>query len=147
SAYAAAAGEPLEGRQARFLPRAGSRPCGDLEAPRHRDAGVRVLDMQPTIKYRLGFLGALTLFLIGLGLLALGAVGEVTNWRDDAKLSRLETIDRLIGKRFTGAVVSLRGAAAEKSEHIEELRSHIGEATVDLDLPSATAQTILVSTA
>jgi len=99
------------------------------------------------IKYRLGFLGAWTLFLIALGLFALAAVAEVANWRDGARLSRLETIDRLIGKRYTGAVVSLRGAAAEKSEHIGELRAHIGEASVDLDLPSATAQTILVSTA
>src|SRR5262249_17017301 len=134
-AFTGGGGEAVEGRQGRFLARAGSGPRGDLEAARHRDARVRVLDMQPPITYRLGFLGAWTLFPVALGLFALSVIGEVTNWRDEARLSRLDRIDRLIGKRYTGAVASLRGAAAEKSEHIEELRTHIGEATVDLDLP------------
>src|SRR5262249_9137633 len=53
------------------------------------------------IKYRLGFLGAWTLFLIALGLFALSAVAEVANWRDESRLSRLEKIDRLIAKRYT----------------------------------------------
>src|SRR5262245_57272270 len=99
------------------------------------------------LRYRVGFLGAWALFVISLGLVALGVVAELENVRDAQRLARLQIIDRLIGKRYTGTIASLQGTATEQSGRIEKLRSDIQEATIDLDVPSATVQTILVSTA
>ena len=45
---------------------------------------------------QLGFLGAWGLSVIAAGLSALAAAGEWENWRDEAKVRRLERIDRLI---------------------------------------------------
>jgi lipoprotein-anchoring transpeptidase ErfK/SrfK len=103
--------------------------------------------MQPITKYRLGFLGSWAFFVIALALVALGWAAEFANLRDSARLQRLERIDHWIGTRFIGTVVSLRGAAAERSGRIEKLRSDVQEATLDLDQPSEAVQTILISTA
>ena len=103
--------------------------------------------MQPVTKYRLGFLGAWAFFGLAAGLFGLAAAAEVANLRDAARLARLEKIDHWIGRRYTGAVVSLRGAAAERTGRIGKLRSDIQEASIDLDQPSEAVQTILVSTA
>ena len=100
-----------------------------------------------SLRYRLGFLGAWTLFVIALAIAGLAVAAEIANWRDAARLARMEKIDHWIGRRYAGAVVSLRGAALEQSGRIGKLRSDIEEATVDLDEPSAAVQTILVSTA
>src|ERR1700724_305909 len=100
-----------------------------------------------SLRYRLGFLGAWTLFVIALAIAGLAVAAEIATWRDAARLARMEKIDHWIGRRYAGAVVSLRGAALEQSGRIGKLRSDIEEATVDLDEPSAAVQTILVSTA
>src|SRR5215471_11647631 len=99
------------------------------------------------IRYRVGFLGAWALFVIALGLVALAVTAELENVQEAQRLARLQKIDRLIGKRYTGTIASLHGTASEQSSRIGKLRSDIQEAAIDLDVPSATVQTILVSTA
>src|SRR5215467_5086083 len=91
------------------------------------------------IRYRVGFLGAWTLFVIALALAALAVVGELENIREAQRLARLQMIDRWIGKRYTGTMASLQGTASEQSGRIGKLRADIQEAAVDLDAPSATA--------
>jgi lipoprotein-anchoring transpeptidase ErfK/SrfK len=98
-------------------------------------------------RYRLGFLGSWTLFAVAAGVAALAVAGEVANLRDAGRIARLERIDRLLGTRFGAAVDALRGRAADRAGRIGELRSQVAEAALDLDAPSAAAQTILVSTA
>src|SRR5262249_25351295 len=99
------------------------------------------------IRYRVGFLGSWTLFIIALGLAGIAGVAEVENVQDAQRLARLRMIDRWIGKRYTRTMASLQGAASEQSSRIGKLRSDIQEAAIDLDVPSATIQTILISTA
>ncbi|HEX7253552.1 MAG TPA: L,D-transpeptidase family protein [Thermoanaerobaculia bacterium] len=108
---------------------------------------VKTVETRSGIRYRVGFLGAWALFVIALGLAALAVVAEVENVREAQRLARLQKIDRWIGKRYTGTIASLQGTASEQTSRIGKLRSNIQDATVDLDVPSATAQTILVSTA
>lgn len=99
------------------------------------------------MRYRFGFLGAWAAFLVVAGLFALTAAAEIANLRDQARLTRMEKIDHWIGRRYMGAVVSLREASADRSSRIGKLRAGIQEATIDLDEPSEAVQTILVSTA
>src|SRR6266508_703883 len=51
-------------------------------------------------RFRLGFLGAWALFIIGAGLACLGAAAQVENWQEAARLARLERIDRAITLRM-----------------------------------------------
>jgi lipoprotein-anchoring transpeptidase ErfK/SrfK len=101
----------------------------------------------PVWRHRLGFLGSWTLCFIALGVVALAAAAERANLRDAARLARLEQIDRAMGARLSGTVAELKGEAAERGSRIEQLRSDVAEAAVDLDEPTDAAQTILVSTA
>jgi lipoprotein-anchoring transpeptidase ErfK/SrfK len=98
-------------------------------------------------RYRFGFLGAWSLALIALGVLALSVSAEVANLRDGARIHRLERVDRLISTRFAGTAASLRGLAEGGASRVEELHSRVSEAALDLDRPTESAQTILISTA
>ncbi len=98
-------------------------------------------------RYRLGFLGAWTLFVVAAGVFGLAAAGEIENRRDARRIGRLERIDRMLGSRRSGAVADLKSEAAERESRVGELRSRVAGATVDLDLPPSSAETILISTA
>jgi lipoprotein-anchoring transpeptidase ErfK/SrfK len=98
-------------------------------------------------RYRFGFLGAWSLALIALGVLALSVSAEVANLRDGMRIRRLERVDRLISTRFAGTAASLRGLAVGGASRVEELQSRVSEAALDLDRPTESAQTILISTA
>lgn len=98
-------------------------------------------------RYRLGFLGSWALCVIGALLAVVAGVAEQANLRDAARLFRLERIDRAIDARLAGAVAQAKGAAAEQGSRIEHLRSDVADAAVDLDRPTDTMQTILISTA
>ena len=100
-----------------------------------------------TWRYRLGFLGSWTLFVIAAGAAGLGIAAEWANLREAGRIARLDRIDRLIGLRLGGTVAGWREYAAERASHVEQLRSGVAGATLDLDAPSSAAQTILVSTA
>jgi lipoprotein-anchoring transpeptidase ErfK/SrfK len=103
--------------------------------------------MRELWRYRLGFLGSWALAVVAAGLAALAAAGELANLRDATRIARLEKIDRLLGTRLTGAVRNLRGEASERADRVGGLRTQVAEAAVDLDAPSESGQTILVSTA
>jgi lipoprotein-anchoring transpeptidase ErfK/SrfK len=98
-------------------------------------------------RYRLGFLGSWTVCVIAAGVVGLAGAAEWVNLRDMARIARLERIDRLMGSRLGGTVAGWRGVAAERASRLEQLRSDVKGATVDLDEPSNAAQTILISTA
>lgn len=97
-------------------------------------------------RYRLGFLGAWALFVIAAGLASLAAAGEWANRRDEARLGRLERIDRMIAQRLSEKAEKLREAAEEREERVGKLRSDVARATLDLDDSKDPDQTIIVST-
>ncbi len=103
--------------------------------------------MRELWRYRLGFLGSWALAVVAAGLAAFAAAGELANLRDATRIVRLEKIDGLLGSRLTGAVRSLRSEASERAGRVGGLRAQVAEVAVDLDAPSESAQTILVSTA
>lgn len=98
-------------------------------------------------RYRLGFLGSWALCVVAAGVAGLAVAAERANLRDTARLARLARIDRAMGSRLSGTVAKLKGAAAERGGRVEQLRSDVADAAVDLDEPTDAAQTILVSTA
>jgi len=53
------------------------------------------------MKFRLGFLGAWALLVIGVILAAAVAGAEWQNWRDVERLRKLRTIDRMIAVRLS----------------------------------------------
>jgi lipoprotein-anchoring transpeptidase ErfK/SrfK len=101
----------------------------------------------PTIRYRLGFLGAWGLFAVALLLAGVSAVAEWENLQDARKLRRLERIDALISQRYGGQVNALRETSDDAQERIEKLRSAAAEVEVKLDDSQDSGQTIIVSTA
>ncbi len=101
----------------------------------------------PLWRYRLGFLGAWTLAVIAAGVAALAVAAEWANVRDAVRLARLSRIDRLLGSRLSGRVEELHGTAAERGSRVEQLRTHLAGAVLDLDEKSDAAQTVLISTA
>src|SRR5262249_13225793 len=133
--------------EARLPDGARAGPRGDLEAHRAADPGAHLLIEIPVWRYRLGFLGSWALFLVALGVTALAVDAERVNLRDAVRFGRLARIARALGKRLSGTVTGLRGAAAEHVGRVEQLRSDVADATLDLDEPSDAAQTIIVSTA
>jgi lipoprotein-anchoring transpeptidase ErfK/SrfK len=98
-------------------------------------------------RYRLGFLGSWVLTIIATGVAVLAVVAEAANVRDAVRIRRLDRIDRLLGSRLSGAVAGLKGEASVREGRVGELRSQVARATLDLDHPSDSAQTILISTA
>jgi lipoprotein-anchoring transpeptidase ErfK/SrfK len=100
-----------------------------------------------TSRYRIGFLGSWALFVIAGGLAALAAFGEWANWKDAARINRLEKIDAIIGSRVGGKIERLREVSDEREEKLEKLRSQVEQVKLDLDDSRDTEQTIIVSTA
>jgi lipoprotein-anchoring transpeptidase ErfK/SrfK len=98
-------------------------------------------------RYRLGFLGSWALALIAAGVAGVAVAGEVANIRDAIRIRRLERIDQLITTRFGGTAASLRTMAQGQTSRVGELQSRLAAAALDLDQPTESAQTILVSTA
>ena len=98
-------------------------------------------------RYRLGFLGSWALAVIALGVAALAVAGECANFRDEARLRRLERIDRVMAARLSTAAAGFQDAAAERQSRVEKLRSDVAGTKLHLDEPSGARQTILVSTA
>jgi lipoprotein-anchoring transpeptidase ErfK/SrfK len=98
-------------------------------------------------RYRLGFLGAWGLFIVGSILAAAIATAEWQNLRDGQRLRKLTVIDRMIADRLGPRLDVLRGAAAESEGRVQRLHSAIGETEVKLDDSQETDQIIVVSTA
>ncbi len=99
------------------------------------------------MKFRLGFLGAWALFVVGIGLASLVVAAEWANGRDATRLRRLERIDALIASRFGSQVEELRETAEERGERLRRLRSEVTSAEVEIDESKDSDQTIIVSTA
>ena len=99
------------------------------------------------MKFRLGFLGAWALLVIGAILAAAVSGAEWQNWRDVERLRKLRTIDRLIAERLGSRRDLLKEAEQERGARVERLRNAVREADVKLDDSQDTNQTIVVSTA
>ncbi|HEY6049708.1 MAG TPA: L,D-transpeptidase family protein [Thermoanaerobaculia bacterium] len=99
------------------------------------------------MKFRLGFLGAWALFVIGLGAVVVGVLAEAENLRDERRVARLEKIDALIADRLSPRYEALKTAEEKRAGRVSELRSKVENAQVDLDDSADTDQTIIVSTA
>ena len=99
------------------------------------------------MKFRLGFLGAWALLVIGVILAAAVAGAEWQNWRDVERLRKLRTIDRMISVRLGSRRDVLKEAEEERGARVERLRNAVHEAGVKLDDSQDSNQTIVVSTA
>ena len=100
-----------------------------------------------TSRYRIGFLGSWALFVVAAGLAALAGIGELANWKDAARMKRLERLDAIIGSRLGEKLERLREVSEEREEKLEKLRSDVERIKLDLDDSQDTEQTIVVSTA
>jgi len=98
-------------------------------------------------KYRLGFLGAWGLFIVGMILAAVTAAAEWQNVRDSQRLRRLTVIDRMIASRLGPRLDILRGTAEESEGRVERLHSAMRETELKLDDSQETDQIVVVSTA
>lgn len=98
-------------------------------------------------RYRLGFLGAWGLLVVGVILGATVAAAEWQNVRDADRLRKLTVIDRLIADRLGPRLDILRETAAEQEDRLEELHSAVRETELQLDDSSDTDQIIVVSIA
>ena len=99
------------------------------------------------MRFRLGFLGAWSLFIIGVILAAAVAGAEWQNWKDVERLRKLDTIDRMIAERLATRRDVLKEAEEERGARVERLRSAVHEADVKVDDAQDTRQAIVVSTA
>ncbi len=99
------------------------------------------------MKFRLGFLGAWALFVVGVGLAALVVAAEWANSKDAQRLRRLQRIDALIAARFGEKAEALRGSAEEREERLRQLRAQVTSTEVEIDESKDSDQTIIVSTA
>jgi lipoprotein-anchoring transpeptidase ErfK/SrfK len=97
-------------------------------------------------KYRLGFLGAWGLFVVGLILAAAVAAAEWQNFRDATRLRKLRLIDRMIAAHLGPRLDVLKGAAEERIGRVEKLRTAVHETEMKLDDSQDTNQIIVVST-
>ena len=98
-------------------------------------------------KYRLGFLGAWGLLIVGSILAAAVATAEWQNLRDAQRLRNLTVIDRMLAARLGPRLDVLRGTAEESEGRVERLHSNIRETEMKLDDSQDTGQIIVVSTA
>ena len=96
-------------------------------------------------RYRLGFLGAWGLLIVGAILAAAVAGAEWQNVRD--ALRKLRTIDRMIADRLGPRLDVLRESAEEREERVEQLHTAVQETETKLDDSADTDQIIVVSTA
>lgn len=97
-------------------------------------------------RYRLGFLGAWGLFVVGMILAAAIATAEWQNWKDASRLKKLDVIDRMIASRIGPQLDILRGTAEERGGRVEKLQSAVRETELKLDDSQETDQIIVVST-
>jgi lipoprotein-anchoring transpeptidase ErfK/SrfK len=98
-------------------------------------------------RYRLGFLGAWGLLIVGMILAAAVATAEWQNFRDAQRLRKLTVIDRMIADRLGPRLDVLRGTAEEREGRVERLHTAMHETEVKLDDSQDTNQIIVVSTA
>jgi lipoprotein-anchoring transpeptidase ErfK/SrfK len=98
-------------------------------------------------RYRLGFLGAWGLLVVGGILAAAVSAAEWQNFQDAQRLRKLTVIDRMIASRLGPRLDMLRGEAEETVGRVEKLHSGIQETELKLDDSQDTGQTIVVSTA
>lgn len=98
-------------------------------------------------RYRLGFLGAWGLFIVGTILAAAVATAEWQNLRDGSRLRKLTVIDRMIAERLGPRLDVLRETAEEREGRVEQLHSAVRETEMKLYDSSDTDQIIVVSTA
>jgi lipoprotein-anchoring transpeptidase ErfK/SrfK len=98
-------------------------------------------------RYRLGFLGAWGLFIVGMILAAAVGAAEWQNLRDANRLRKLRVIDRLIAERLGPRLDVLRLTAEEREGRVEELHSAVRETEMKLDDSSDADRIIVVSTA
>ena len=98
-------------------------------------------------RYRLGFLGAWGLLVVGLILAAAVATAEWQNWRDASRLRKLNVIDQMIASRLGPRLDVLRGTQEESEGRVAKLQSAVRETELKLDDTQETDQIIVVSTA
>jgi hypothetical protein len=98
-------------------------------------------------RYRLGFLGAWGLLIVGAILAAMVAAAEWQNVQDGARLRKLRVIDRMIAERLGPRLDVLRLTAQVREGRLEQLHSAVRETEMKLDDASDTDQIIVVSTA
>jgi hypothetical protein len=98
-------------------------------------------------RYRLGFLGAWGLLVVGAILAATVAAAEWQNVRDADRLRKLRVIDRMIAERLGPQLDLLRLTAEKREGRVEQLHSAVRETEMKLDDASDTDQIIVVSTA
>ncbi len=98
-------------------------------------------------RYRLGFLGAWGLFIVGMILAVVTATAEWQNLRDGQRLRKLKVIDRLIASRLGPKLDDLKVTTEERGDRVEKLHSAMHETEVKLDDSQDTNQIIVVSTA
>ena len=98
-------------------------------------------------RYRLGYLGAWGLLIVGAILAATVAAAEWQNVQDGARLRKLGVIDRMIAERLGPQLDVLRLTAGVREGRVEQLHSAVRETEMKLDDASDTDQIIVVSTA
>jgi lipoprotein-anchoring transpeptidase ErfK/SrfK len=98
-------------------------------------------------RYRLGFLGAWGLLIVGMILGAAVGAAEYQNLRDVDRLRKLRVIDRLIAERLGPRLDVLRLSAEEREGRVEQLHSAVRETEMKLDDSSDADRIIVVSTA
>src|SRR5205823_14063108 len=98
------------------------------------------------MKFRLGFLGAWALLVIGAILAAAVAGAEWQNWRDVQRLRKLRTIDRLIAEGHGSPRHLLKEAEQAPRARVERRRSPVPEAAAQPDDSPDTNQPHVVST-
>ena len=98
-------------------------------------------------RYRLGFLGAWGLLVVGMILAAAIATAEWQNWKDASRLRNLTVIDRMIASRLGPRLDVLRGTAEEREGRVEKLQTSLRETELKLDDSQETDQIIVVSIA
>lgn len=99
------------------------------------------------MKFRLGYLGAWGLFVIALGFAVIAVAAGFENWKDFARLRRLEKIDGLIAGRMEERLESLRETAEDRGGRLRQLRSDVQSAEIRFEEATDTKQAIIVSTA
>ncbi|HXI14468.1 MAG TPA: L,D-transpeptidase [Thermoanaerobaculia bacterium] len=94
----------------------------------------------------IGLLGSWALLVLGIGLVAFAAAGEVINYRDSKQLLRYDTIDRLIAEHSARQVTELRGSMTSRAAGFDALQSEVAGADKAIDDLQDTDQTIVIST-
>jgi len=95
----------------------------------------------------IGLLGSWALFIFALGLAGIAAAGEWINVRDERRLARVQTIDKMIAERMDVKSGRLRGAAAQRAVRLNTLQQKMATLSKATDDSPDTGQVIVVSTA